>query len=183
MTNDLDLTSLDVFYLVLEDEPHNPLLKDITALMLHDATASDPVLPKLCDMMIEGWPGSKDMVPKELVPYWNFRDELSIMGGVLYKQHQCVVPQSLQSMMLYHIHTAHAGAASNLRLAKKFLFWPGMVKTIEDMCNMCGMCAQYTTATPRALMKSLPIPRVPFEIVRFIRIQMKALTCHSMSFH
>ena len=91
-TNDLDLTSLDVFRLVLEHEPHNPRLKDITELMLRDVTASDPVLPKLCYMVIQGWPGSKDMVPKELVPYWNFRDELSIIGGVLYKQHHCVVP-------------------------------------------------------------------------------------------
>ena len=46
-------------------------------------------------------------------------------------------------MMLHRIHMAHTGAASNPRLAKEFLFWPGMVKAIEDMCNMCGMCAQY----------------------------------------
>ena len=76
----------------------------------------------------------------------------------------CGSPE-LQAMMLHRIHTADTGATSNLRLAKEFLFWPGMVKAIEDMCNMCGMCAQYPTATPRAPMKSLPIPRVPFEMV------------------
>ena len=37
--------------------------------------------------------------------------------------------------------------------------------SIQDMCDACGTCAQYCTTAPKELMRSLPIPTRPWEIV------------------
>ena len=50
-------------------------------------------------------------------------------------------------------------------MAREVLFWPGMRKSIQDMCDACGTCAQYGTSAPKEPMRSLPIPRRPWEIV------------------
>ena len=104
------------------------------------------------------------MTPR-LKPYWTYREELSVIGGVVYKTHQCVIPSVMQSTMLSKLHASHAGAASNLRLAKEFMFWPGMASAIENICSSCGICAQYPRSSPVEPMKSVPIPEGPYELL------------------
>ena len=91
-------------------------------------------------------------VPKPLQPYWNYRDELTVQNQLIYKGAQVMIPQSMQTEMLRKIHANHFGAESNIRMAREVLFWPGMTKAIEDMCNSCNTCAQYgKTATENVL--------------------------------
>ena len=91
-------------------------------------------------------------IPKPLQPYWNYRDELTVQNQLIYKGAQVMIPQSMQTEMLRKIHANHFGAESNIRMAREVLFWPGMTKAIEDMCNSCSTCAQYgKTATENVL--------------------------------
>ena len=46
-----------------------------------------------------------------------------------------MVPQSMHKEMLRKIHANHFGAESNIRMAREVLFWPGMRKSIQDMCD------------------------------------------------
>ena len=98
-------------------------------------------------------------------PYWTYREKLSVIGGVIYKTHQCVIPSVLQSTMLSKLHASHAGAASNLRLAKEFMFWPGMASAIENICSSCSICAQYPRSSPVEPMKAVPIPEDRYELL------------------
>ena len=98
-------------------------------------------------------------------PYWMYRDELSVQNGIICKGTQVMVPQSVHKEMLRKIHANHFGAESNIRMAHKVLFWPGMRKSIQDMCDACGTCAQYGTTPSKKPMRSLPIPTRPWQIV------------------
>ena len=113
----------------------------------------------------KGWPNNRDDVSESLRPYWNYRDELSINDGLIYKGHRTVIPSSMQCDILLKVHKNHFGAASNVRMAKQVIFWPGMSKSISDMCNSCEQCAKYQSVAPREPMKSLPIPNLPWQIV------------------
>ena len=42
-----------------------------------------------------GWPSQKSEVTNEIRAYWDFRDEISVYDGVLFKSHQVIVPASL----------------------------------------------------------------------------------------
>ena len=89
----------------------------------------------------------------------------------------------MQSTMLSKLHVSHAGAASNLRLAKEFMFWPGMASAIENICSSCGICAQYPRSSSVEPMKSVPIPEGPYELLsqdlfQFEGVSYLVTVCH-----
>ncbi len=52
---------------------------------LQEETKSDTVLSALADLIKTGWPNSMQDLQEDLHPYWCFRDELSIMDGLIMK--------------------------------------------------------------------------------------------------
>ena len=52
-------------------------------------------LIKLRETVPQGWPQIKQKVDPCLREHWNFRDELSEMGGFLLKGERLVVPKSM----------------------------------------------------------------------------------------
>ena len=61
-----------------------------------DATAADDNLCKLSEVIVSGWPNRKEMLPEGLLKYWNFRDEINVLDGLLYKSQRIMVPKTLQ---------------------------------------------------------------------------------------
>ena len=161
------VTHFDVFRMELESEQNrrNPRLEESTENHLREQTSKDVTLAALYKVIVHGWPEDKSVLSESLRPYWNYRDELSVKNGIIYKGTQVMVPQSMHKEMLRKIHANHFGAESNIRMAREVLFWPGMRKSIQDMCDACGTCAQYGTTAPKEPMKSLPIPTRPWQIV------------------
>ena len=152
-------TNFDVFRLEIGNQypAHHPSLTSDTEHTLREET--DHVLNTLYSMIIHGWSTDKKDLPPELSPYWTYRDELSANNGIT------IIPQSMHKEMLLKIHNNHFGAESNIRIAKNVLFWPGIWKTIRDMCNMCPDCARYQNTAPQEPMKSLPVPTLPWQII------------------
>ena len=63
-------------------------------------TADDHVLSELGEKIQNGWSSKRDEVNDELKQYWSYRDELSIINGVIFKSDRVVVPKKLRSEML-----------------------------------------------------------------------------------
>jgi hypothetical protein len=59
-------------------------------------TEKDEVLCKLRDVILAGWPENRNQCPNMFVPYWNYRDELTVMNDVIMKGMRVVIPQSLR---------------------------------------------------------------------------------------
>ena len=109
-----------------------------------------------------GKPSERKEAPEVLRLYWDFRDEISVYDGVLYRSHQVIVPTTLRDEMLQKIHKAHQGADSSIRRARESLFWPGVQAATREKCLSCGLCAQYLSERPREPMKSHEIPTRPW---------------------
>ena len=161
------VTGSEVFRLEFEhsDNDHNPQLTDVTEELLKSETKKDQTLTDLQQTITSGWPNDKQHLAPNLRPFWTFREELSTLKGIVYKGQQVLVPQSMHSSMLGKIHANHFGAESNIHMAHKVLFWPGMRKAISDMCDSCSVCAQYSRTLTKEPMKSLPIPTETWQIV------------------
>jgi hypothetical protein len=43
------------------------------------------------------------MLPEGLQKYWNFRDEITVLDGLLYKSQRIMVPKTLQREMLVNL--------------------------------------------------------------------------------
>ena len=75
----------------------------------YEETGKDPSLMALNKVVLGGWPSQKSEVPEQIRAYWDFRDEISIYDGVLFKSHQVIVPALLRPELLQKVHKAHQG--------------------------------------------------------------------------
>ena len=59
---------------------------------LANETSKDPVLITLKHMIIKGWLKQKDKCPDNLKSFWNYHDELSILGRLVLKGTRILIP-------------------------------------------------------------------------------------------
>ena len=64
----------------------------------------DPQMLILKKLIIQGWPKDIKECPLPIRSYWNFRDELSIVDGVVVKGTHIVIPTKLHPELLGLLH-------------------------------------------------------------------------------
>ena len=62
---------------------------------LQQASSQDDHLQKLKNIIIAGWPNSKDKISEELKSYWSYRDELVVIDGIILKGRCIIIPKSI----------------------------------------------------------------------------------------
>ena len=112
-------------------------------MQLKEETKRDNQLQKLTTTITNGWPENRKDVPKECLPFWNFRDELPVSDNIIFKSEKVVIPKSMQSEMIRYVHASHLGVEKCKRLTRDILFWPGMTSQIEDTVLNCQVCSTY----------------------------------------
>ena len=106
------------------------------------ATNSDHVLSKIIFHIKNGWPKNIDNVDQSIRNYWTFKDELSVLDGVVLKSNLIVIPKSLKPEMLKNIHHGHVGLSTCKIRARSCIFWPELNKDIELLVKQCEPCAK-----------------------------------------
>ena len=59
-------------------------------------TTNDVTLTKLIETVLNGWPETMSQAAQEIRVYWNFREEISVVNGVLYKGERLIVPAAMR---------------------------------------------------------------------------------------
>ena len=162
MTQEYDVFRVDLTQMDLSPN----LVKPGTMNQIREENGKDPSLMALNKVVLGGWPSQKSEVPEQIRAYWDFRDEISVYDGVLFKSHQVIVPALLRPELLQKIHKAHQGADSSIRRGRESVYWPGMQAAIRQTCSSCAVCSQYLSERPQEPMQSHPIPSRPWERVR-----------------
>ena len=110
------------------------------------ASADDHVLLELCQIIQQGWPDSKAEVPNALRPYYDFRDELTTEGHLVFKGSLVVVPATLRREMMATCHEMHIGLEGCIRRARECLFWPRMTTELKEYISNCETCIMHRPA-------------------------------------
>ena len=76
------------------------------------------------------------MLPQELHPYWNFKDELSVEDGLVTKSSRLLIPSTLRRKMLEQIHKGYKGIEKCMLKARELVFWPGLSDKIIEAVEM-----------------------------------------------
>ena len=105
----------------------------ITSNQIAAWTQKDPVLSKVMQFIMLGWPES---VASELKPYCNRCLELSVHAGCILWGLKVVVPPQGHSTILAELHGAHPGMTRMKALARQWLWWPHI-----DHRSSCGRCS------------------------------------------
>ena len=96
---------------------------NVTSQMIKKETQVDPVLSKVYNYIISGWPS---VVDPTLVPFKTKRDELSTRQGCILWGARVIVPPSLQEKVLQELHDTHPGISRMKALARSYVWWPSI---------------------------------------------------------
>ncbi|KAK3538868.1 hypothetical protein QTP86_018772 [Hemibagrus guttatus] len=113
----------------------------------------------------DGWPEERRKCLMSVSEFWNHRNELSYLHGMIFKGDKIVIPTSLRPTMLSRIHASHLGIEKCKQRARDIMFWPGMGKEIENIISKCSICLTYRPSNTKESMISHKIPDRPWQIV------------------
>lgn len=129
---------------------------------IKDATEKDFLLSKLKNIVLAGWPNDKSKVDKELLPFWNFRDEINLIDNVLFKINAVIIPKSMQKEILQKVHEGHLGSRYCINRIRDKIFWPNIYSQIKDYCNNCFTCSVHQNNNSKEELLSHEITQIPW---------------------
>ena len=125
----------------LELEQINPLnhikLNDDKLAVLQKAMEQDPIMQTLKSVILIGWPEKCDSIPISVRDYWNYKEDLSLHNGILFKRDRIIVPKSLRHEVVTRLHSSHQGIESRLRKVRDRVYWPAMNADIKEAVTKC----------------------------------------------
>ena len=131
---------------------------------IRTATSEDTTLLELKSVIQHGWP-ARENVPLLAVPYFNFRDELAVADGLIFRGERLVIPQTERSRIKKDIHIGHVGIEGCLRRARESVYWPGMNAEIKEWIQTCETCREYERSQPKESLMSHDVPDRPWQKV------------------
>ena len=140
---------------------------------LQQVTKADFTLASLTELIITGWPDSMQDLPDDLHPYWCFRDELTILDGLVTKDSIVVIPASMRPEALTYLHDVHQVLTSTLQQARRTVYCPNLQDEISEMVQKCDGCQRYGNMKPRPperqISATLPVELLGVDVVQFQR--------------
>ena len=130
-------------------------------------TQKDETMAELKRLILHGWPKEKRQCKAIVEDYWNFRDELSVVGNIIVKGERIVIPKALRAECLRSIHCSHLGIEKTKQRAREVIFWPGLNQDIELLIRSCETCGKVANSNPKQPLLSTPPPQFPWQIVGF----------------
>ena len=112
-------------------------------------TAKDDELSLLKHVVTTGWPEQIREVPKEIQPYWTFREELTVENGLLLTSTRIIIPKVMRDWFLNELHTGHLSITKCIELAKQTMYWPGINNDIEQFMVTCQPCLKYAASNKK----------------------------------
>ena len=111
--------------------------KDIAA-----GTRKDPVLSKVYEYTMSGWPWQVD---EQLKPYFHRQLELSIECSTVFWGLRVCVPTVLQERVLSELYSEHQGISRMKSLSRSYFWWPKLDTDIEQIAINCQTCLSRTS--------------------------------------
>jgi hypothetical protein len=110
--------------------------------LLKTETKEDDTLEVLYRYITTSWPAFKNL-PTDIKPYWNFKEDLFVHDGVIYKCDRIVIPKSMRESILSLLHESHMGIEKTRSRARMVVNWPNLNLDIENLVKRCAKCQEF----------------------------------------
>jgi hypothetical protein len=110
-----------------------------------------------------GWPEKRENLSKDIREFWNYRDELCEIDGIVMKGAKIVIPKEMRPRQLELLHQGHFGREKTLSRARDVIFWPNMSKDIFNVVDGCKTCRKYRRSQTKEPMIASKIPDYPWQ--------------------
>lgn len=140
-------------------------MSDEAKARFQQATLKEDELQELTKVIQRGWPHSIKDVDSSIKKYFNFREELSIYEGLIFKSNKVLVPSSEKTRIIADLHAGHPGVNTALRRARHSLYWYGLTTDITNFIEKCSTCQRTQRKNVKEPLINTEIPTLPFQIV------------------
>ena len=137
----------------------------VTWERVQGATRIDADLQALTQVIVAGFPETRDGLPETLRPFWTYREDLTQADGVIMMGDRIVIPASLRADTLGALHAAHQGVSRMSSRAHGTVFWPGMsgdLAKTRSTCQECWRISPSQAPTPPVVPQ---VPVRPFQAI------------------
>ena len=162
----------------LDDDNHDDMEADIIATAQSQARSGavtwcelklaqqrDEELKLLHPLVAKGFPPERDLLPEQIRQYWQYRDRLYTIDGVLMMDNRSIIPTAFRACILDTLHAAHQGTSGMQSRAQDSVFWPGITQDISHTRNSCSTCASMAPSQPHMPPTPSITPEYPFQAI------------------
>lgn len=110
-------------------------LQLVTWDRVREATCSDDDMRMLEEMAVDGFPESRSEMPAPIHSYYQYREDITSIDGVVLYRDRVVMPPSLRNEVLAALIAQ--GVSMMTSQAESSVFWPGMSANILATRNDC----------------------------------------------
>ena len=135
----LELKIQDIYLNASEDK----------CISLAKESEKDEILIALKNTIMKGWPDKRDKCPQNLRPYWNYRDEMSVLDGLILKGTRIIIPSDCRDDVLEKLHEGHFGIERTKLRARDSIYWPQINQDIETLVKSCDKCQEFSKRNNR----------------------------------
>ncbi|KAG1688819.1 hypothetical protein GQR58_007942 [Nymphon striatum] len=167
MTHSKVFSKLDLLsgYWHIELDENSSILTTFQTCFGRCATSKDDSLGQLMITINKGWPETKHLLPSVVLPYFDYRDELTVLDGLVLRGDRVIIPSSMRLEMKKRLHAGHLGINSCLRRARELVFWPRMSSEIRLYVESCSTCATFSDRQPPETLYFHDVPTQPWQKV------------------
>ena len=117
----------------------------VNAVKIKQWTARDPVLSRIKQFVLQGWPSVVEDI--KLQPYFTWKNELSVQG---------------REKVTKFLHDSHPGIVRMKGIARNPVWWPKIDSALEKKVKSCQVCQAHWKTTPPASLHPLEWPNRPW---------------------
>ena len=131
----------------------------VNATQIRKWIDTDPVLSRVRRNLLSGWSDSDD---PELQVYQSRVTELSVQDGCILRGSRVIIPQEGREAVIALLHEGHPGVTRMKRLARVYVWWPGIDNDLELAVKTCPECQENQSSPTRAPMHPWEWPDRPW---------------------
>ena len=132
----------------------------VTAEQLKHATQTDPMLSRVLEYTLKGWP---EQAPPEFRAFHVRRNEITVEDGCLLWGIRVIVPAKLRGLVLEELHATHPGIVRMKSLARIHVWWPRLDEDVAAMVRSCNACQAVRNRPSAAPLHPWSWPEMPWQ--------------------
>ena len=90
---------------------------------------------KLKTYIIDGFPKHKHECTEDICSFFDYRESLTIIDGMVMTDTRIVIPEGLHEQVLENLHRSHMGIVKTKERASTGMFWPKIYNDIENFLS------------------------------------------------
>lgn len=116
---------------------------------IKQCTLIDPILCKIKNFCLNGWPKSMSKCEKEIKQFFQMKDLIYLENDLIFLDNKIVIPKSLTKMIIKVVHKTHFGIYKTTERIRSLFYWSKMNIEIKNFVENCEICKKFSNKNPK----------------------------------